>query len=283
MKLRVDYFATYRYERKASFSPHLARIFPRHDLFVRAEHVRFKATAGADVQYRHDLFDNLVARCFFPEEMDTLDFRMKMDLQIEPKNAFHFLLESRALEIPFSYLPEETAVLGACLAPSKEKLKLPAPLGRAPARPTVDALVAMNDWLHKNIAYERREEGEAWPASETLQKERGSCRDFAVLFCEVLRRNGIAARQASGYLWEDDDPDSPRRAENAMHAWIEAYLPGAGWIGMDPTNGVLCDHHFIPAAVGLTPEQIAPISGFYYGKKTIGSTMESFLKITEVK
>lgn len=283
MKLKVDYFATYRYGEKASFSPHLARIFPRHDLFVRTEHVRFKTVAGADVQYRHDLFDNLVARCFFPEKTDRLDFRLTMDLLVEPRNAFHFLLDSRALQIPLSYLPEEKSVLDAYLKTSKEKLKLPAPLGHNASGPTVETLVAMNAWLHENIAYERREEGEAWPAAKTLREQRGSCRDFALLFCEVLRRKGIAARQASGYLWEDDDPDSPRRAENALHAWIEAYLPGAGWTGLDPTNGVFCDHHFIPAAVGLTPEQIAPISGFYYGKKAIGSTMESLLKITEVK
>lgn len=283
MKLRVDYSATYRYEEKASFSPHLARIFPRHDLSVRTEQVRFETLAGADVQYRHDLFDNLVARCFFPEETDRLDFRLTMDLLVEPKNAFHFLLEARALNLPFSYLPEEKSVLDPYLKVSPEKFELPAPLGEGARGDTVETLVAMNAWLHENIAYERREEGEAWAAAETLRQERGSCRDFAVLFCEVLRRKGVAARQASGYLWEDDDPDSPRRAENAMHAWIEAYLPGAGWIGLDPTNGVFCDHHFVPAAVGLIPEDITPISGFYYGKKTIGSTMESSLKITEEK
>src|SRR5690606_33124235 len=108
-----------------------------------------------------------------------------------------------------------------------------------------------------------------------------SCRDFAVLFAEVLRRNGVAARLASGFLWEDKDPGSPRRAENALHAWVEAYLPGAGWLGFDPTNGVLCDHHFLVTAVGLLPADVSPISGHYYGNQTIASRLETSLTITE--
>jgi transglutaminase-like putative cysteine protease len=103
-----------------------------------------------------------------------------------------------------------------------------------------------------------------------------------VLFADVLREQGVAARLASGFLWEDDSPDSPRRAENAMHAWVEAYLPGAGWLGFDPTNGVLCDHHFLVTAVGITPQDISPVAGHYYGNKTIASTLETALSITEI-
>jgi len=99
------------------------------------------------------------------------------------------------------------------------------------------------------------------------------------LMVEALRQNGVAARLVSGYLWED--PSLVRRvADDALHAWVEAYLPGAGWVALDPTNGVFCDHHAIPTAAGLTPDDIAPVSGTYYGERQIPSQLATRLKIS---
>ncbi len=281
MKLAVRYSALYQYEKPASLSPHLARIFPRHDIAVQTNRTAFTTDASADLQYRLDLFDNLIARCFFPQKLDRLEFHLELDITLAEKNPFHFLLDSHALQLPFSYLPGEARALAAYLAPETDCL-LPASLSRGSTpQPTVDALLAMNSWLHDNIAYERRDEGDPYPPVETLRRQRGSCRDYAVLFATVLRQHGVAARLASGFLWEDDSPDSPRRAENALHAWVEAYLPGAGWIGFDPTNGVLCDHHFLATAVGLSPADVSPVAGHYYGNTTIPSTLETTLTIKE--
>ncbi len=283
MKLSIRYSATYQYAEEASFSPHLVRLFPRHDISTHVERVSFHTHESADVQYRQDLYDNLVATCFYPRLLDRLDYQLEIDLTIQPKNAFHFLLDSHALQLPFAYTAEEARVLAPYIAPQVETGPLPAALQPPSApQPTVDVIVALNSWLHGNIAYERRDEGEAYAPAETLRLQKGSCRDYAVLFVEVLRQHGLAARQVSGYLWEDDSPDSPRRAENALHAWVETYLPGAGWLGLDPTNGVLCDHHFLVAAVGLNPKDIAPVQGHYYGKKTISSTLETTLSIKEI-
>ena len=154
------------------------------------------------------------------------------------------------------------------------------PLSRLSRKqPTVEALVAMNSWLHENIGYERREEGDAFAPKDTLDRQQGSCRDFAVLLAEVLRSHGLAARLASGYLWEDDPGSGPEHAENAFHAWVETYLPGAGWVGLDPTNGIFCEHHFLATAVGLSASDIAPIAGHYYGRETISSTLTTGLTI----
>ena len=282
MKLAIRYSAIYQYEEPASFSPHLARIFPRPDVSLHPDRTLFTTHAGADVQYRRDLFDNLIARCFFPDKLDRLEFGLELDLSLKEKNPFHFLLDSHVLQLPFEYLPGEIRTLAPSLATDGEPCALPAELSRtASARPTVETLTAMNTWLHENIAYERRDEGDPYPPAETLRRQKASCRDSAVLFAAVLREHGVAARLASGFLWEDDSPDSPRHAENALHAWVEAYLPGAGWVGFDPTNGVLCDHHFLAAAVGLTPADIAPVAGHYYGKKNIPSTLETTLTIKE--
>jgi transglutaminase-like putative cysteine protease len=284
MKIAVRYQAIFQYEEPAGFSPHIARIFPRRDMTVQVDRSEFRTHASADVQLRQDLFDNLVAACFYPEPLERLEFHLALDLTIEPRNPFHFILESHAMNVPFRYQPREAEVLAPYLAPRSHGIDWPDPL-RPPteARPTVETLVALNLWLHNNITYERREEGDPLPVEETLGNRKGSCRDFAVVLAEALRSHGVAARLVSGFLWEDEVPEAERRAENALHAWVEGYLPGAGWVGMDPTNGVFCDHHFLPTAIGLAPSDIAPITGHYYGQKTIASTLETTLSIGEIK
>ena len=280
MKLSIRYEAIYRYESPASFSPHIARIFPRTDLFVKVDRTVFSTDKTADVQLRRDLFDNLIAFCFYPGILQELPFRLEIDVEVQERNPFHFLLDSRGLSIPCRYSDDERLVLGAFLEP-QSTFSAPAPLAPAAARPTVETLVTMNAWIHQNLAYERRDEGDPFSPEETLRRGSGSCRDFAVLFADVLRQNGVAARLASGFVWEGDKDADDRRAESAMHAWVEACLPGAGWIGMDPTNGAFCDHHFVTTAVGLRHSDISPVGGTYYGKQFIGSKLETKLEITK--
>lgn len=281
MRITVRYSARYQYAQTASFSPHRVRLFPRHDLFVNIERIAFSTDASADVQYRHDLFDNVTATCLYPTALDHLDFELEFDAVFQAWDPFHFLLDSHAVRLPLDYLPEEAAVLAPFRQTSFKTGDLPAPLGLSSPRPTVEALVALNGWLHENIEYERREEGDPFAPGETLERQKGSCRDFAVLLADVLRCHGLAARLASGYLWEDGSQSGLEHAENAFHAWVEAFLPGAGWIGLDPTNGIFCDHHFLATAVGLTPRDIAPILGRYYGAKTIASTLQTGLTIVK--
>jgi transglutaminase-like putative cysteine protease len=280
VRISVSYSARFQYAQKASFSPHRVRLFPRHDLFISIERIAFSTDASANVQYRHDLFDNLTANCVYPESLDVLDFKLEFDASLQPWDPFHFLLDSHAVRLPFDYRPDESAVLAPFRRRRFKTGALPAALAPGSPRPTVEALVAINNWLHENISYERREEGDAFPPKVTLKKQAGSCRDFAVLLAEVLRAHGLAVRLASGYLWEDESgTGGPEHAENAFHAWVETYLPGAGWVGFDPTNGILCDHHFLATAVGLDAADIAPIVGHYYGKETISSTLKTDLTI----
>jgi transglutaminase-like putative cysteine protease len=283
MKLAIRYSATYRYGEKASLSPHIVRLFPRQNFSLQTDRIAFSTHASADVQKRQDLFDNLVANCFFPAPLDTMEYRLELDITLEPRNPFHFLLDSRNVEIPFAYTPEQAAVVSPYLQSIQALGPLPADLSK-PAKPvpTVDFLNKLNFWLHENIAYERRDEGEAYAPDFTLQQAKGSCRDFAVLMAELLRHHGLATRLVSGFLWEDETEELERRAENALHAWIETYLPGAGWVGLDPTNGVFCDHHFIPTAVGLTPAQIAPVAGHYYGQRAISSNLDTTLTVQPI-
>jgi transglutaminase-like putative cysteine protease len=281
MKIAIRYSATYQYEEKASLSPHLVRLFPRQNFSLQIDRELFTTVEGTDVQKRQDLFDNLIAKCFYPASLDRMEYRLELDLTLAERNPFHFLLDSHSLDIPFEYRPEEVAALAAYRIPDSELGPLPDALTiPSTPQPTVEFLVNLVSWLHKNIEYERREEGDPYPPAFTLRHARGSCRDYAVLMAELLRYQGLAARLVSGFLWESESEE--KKAENALHAWVETYLPGAGWVGLDPTNGVFCDHHAIPTAVGLTSAQIAPIAGHYYGKKQISSKLDTTLTVQPI-
>jgi transglutaminase-like putative cysteine protease len=282
VRISVHYSAQFEYAQDASFSPHRVRLFPRHELFINLERIAFSTHASADVQYRHDLFDNLTATCVYPEPLDVLEFKLEFDASVRPWDPFKFLLDSHALKLPFEYRPNEAAVLAPFRRSRFKTRALPAALTPASPRPTVEAIVDMNSWLHENIEYERREKGDAFPPRTTLARQKGSCRDFAVLLAEVLKTHGLAVRLTSGYLWEEKSGAGPKHAQNAFHAWVETYLPGAGWVGLDPTNGILCEHHFLATAVGLSADDIAPIVGHYYGKETIASVLTTSLDIVEL-
>src|SRR4029453_1272995 len=143
--------------------------------------------------------------------------------------------------------------------------------------PTLETLVELNAAIKAHLKYERRDEGAARATHETLALGRGACRDFSVVLVDTLRGLGLAARFASGYLCEFGAAE--KKAEGSLHAWVETYLPGAGWIGLDPTNGTFCDHHHLSAAVGATTEDIAPIDGSYYNSKPVPHEMTASLNI----
>lgn len=285
MKLRISYSADYLYEEAVSLSPHVVRIFPRTDHLLRSGTFSFTSLPSATISYRRDLFDNEIASLFFPVVSDVLPLRFEVVVETPERNPFAFLLEARGLRMPIAYTADEVAILAAYLQPSGGNADWchGEPWRTRESRPTVETLVTLLRHLHETVAYERRDEGEAFTAEETFRRGRGSCRDFAALFVELLRWNGVAARWVSGFLWEGDITDHPHVAEGAMHAWVEAYLPGAGWVGLDPTNGVFADHHAIPTAVGLKAADVSPVVGTYFGNKTIPSRLKTCLRVERIE
>jgi hypothetical protein len=276
MKIRILYQTQYAYDETVTFSLHLFRLFPKAERHLRVLESSFQTNLGAAVNYQRDLFDNEIASCFYPEKSSLLQANFNLQLEVEERTAFGFLVAQRALELPFQYEPQERAVLAAYL-----ERGAPIDLGfwKPPTRPqgTLETLISLNEAIHDNLGYERRDEGEPYPPAELLTRGGGSCRDFAPLLAETLRGLGLAARLVSGYLCEFGSAD--KVAEGALHAWTEVYLPGAGWLGMDPTNGTFCDHHHLTAAVGLTAADIAPVLGNYYHKTPVASHMTASLQI----
>jgi transglutaminase-like putative cysteine protease len=282
LHLRIEHTTHYTYEHPVSLSPHLVRIFPRTEPGRLVQKLAFQTNASADVQFRRDVFDNNFARCFYPNLESELTFSLIFEIELHEYNAFHFLLDNDAVNHPFPYRPEVAPLLAPYLVAATPLLPLPFWKTPAPGGSTVDLLIDLVEALHKNIAYERREEGEARSPAETIALGHGACRDVAVLMAAVLRELGLASRLASGYLCEFGAEAEQRRAEGAMHMWTEVYLPGAGWTGLDPTNGIFCNHNFIPTAVGLTTAEVTPIAGRYYGNEFVPSSMTAKLELSTV-
>ncbi|HEY5035788.1 MAG TPA: transglutaminase family protein [Chthoniobacterales bacterium] len=283
MKLGVRYETAYRYAAPVRFSRHELRLIPRGDVFTQLLRWKFETNEGATVRIGRDVFDNCVVACSFAEPATELRFQLELDLVLEKKNPFDFILAPEAATLPFSYSPG----LRRALAPYQKTRggqALEIPRWERPTidhtRPTVATLVELNERLHECIGYERREEGPARAPAKTLEIGKGACRDVALLLAAILRQIGLAVRLTSGYLREADAKS--HRAEGSLHAWAEVYLPGAGWVGMDPTNGIFCNHNFITAAVGIEPADVTPIDGSYYQRGPTATRMTSRIELVNL-
>lgn len=261
----------YQYDRPIHLGPQLIRLRP-------APHCRSKVVsyslrvepAQHFINWQQDPFANYQARFVFPEK--TTEFKVTVDLVVEMAvyNPFDFFLEPEAEQFPFGYDSATTEELAPYLATESITPQLKAYLEQVDVTPrrTIDFLVDLNTGLQRDIGYLIRLEPGVQTPEETLTKRSGSCRDSAWLMVQLLRHLGLAARFASGYLIQLKPDvkslDGPSGAEvdfTDLHAWCEVYLPGAGWIGLDPTSGLLAGEGHIPLACTPRPSGAAPIEG----------------------
>ncbi len=275
MRLHIIHRSLYSYPAPAALGPHLVRLRPAGHARARIESYGLHTPEGCTVRWRQDPFGNHVAHLTFAKgtRLKELDLRVELAADIRPVNPFDFFLDDRCREVPFAYPRELQKDLLPFLDRDEESLRGGPRLGRfleeLPARgDTVDLVVALNQAVNRAIRYVIREEPGIWTPEETLGHGSGSCRDSAVLLVAALRARGLAARFASGYLVQLKDegmiPDAPKgvgRDVVDLHAWAEVYLPGAGWIGLDATSGLLCGEGHIPLACTARPALATPVEG----------------------
>ena len=270
--LTVRHVTTYHYKQPVSFGEHRMMLRPRDSYDQRLIEARLVITPEpAALNWMHDAFGNCVAIARFSGRSAELKFDSTIHLDHEPNNALEFALDDYALDYPFSYSAEEIPDLSRAierqyLDPNRDVdrwahqfLRKQGPTG------TRDLLAAMTHAIHERFAYLRREEPGTQDPVETLRLGSGSCRDFALLMMEAVRSLGLAARFVSGYLAPSGRVDLKRLGGESTHAWLEVYLPGAGWIEYDPTNGLIGNEDLIRVAVVRDPRQAVPISGTWTG------------------
>jgi len=269
--LTVRHVTIYRYRRPVSFGEHRMMLRPRDSYDQRLIEVRLDITPQPiALHWVHDVFGNCVAIARFSETAQELRFDSTIRLDHSPTNALDFELEDYARIYPFTYPADESPDLlrlieRLYLDPgrvvdrwARQFLRNDGPTG------TLELLGTMTRAINTQFVYLRREEPGTQDPVSTLEMGKGSCRDFALLMMEAARSLGLAARFVSGYLYVPAS-DGRRVGGGATHAWLEIYLPGAGWMEFDPTNGIIGNRDLIRVAVVRDPRQAVPLTGTWTG------------------
>lgn len=273
-ELTVHHKTTYRYRRPVKFGPHRLMFRPRDSHDLRLLDATISITPQAELRWLHDVFGNSVTVATFEQPSDTLTFVSQIVIERHFASALEFPIETFAKVIPFSYPASEVPDLGRTIERHySDPDRLVTDWTRrflstkGGTTSTEDFLLSLTTGIRETFLYEERHEPGVQSPVETLQRKAGSCRDFAVLMMEAVRSVGLAARFVSGYLYDPaiDGQESEIFGAGATHAWVQVYLPGAGWLQFDPTNGSYGGANLVPVAVAREPAQAVPVSGTYDG------------------
>ena len=236
------------------------------------------------VRWIHDVFGNCVTLVAIDRPARALRFESLIRLEHTPQVGPELEIEAAALSYPFAYADDEAADLAPTVA-----MQYPDDTVRRWARRFVKSgrptetgrlLMTLCFAIHEGFAYARRSERGTQPPAVTLALRRGTCRDFALLMIDGLRSLGLAARFVSGYVYAPDRDDRGVLGGGATHAWAQVYLPGAGWVEFDPTNGIVGNRDLVRVAVARTPEQATPLSGTYEGTAADFTGMTVEVRVT---
>src|SRR3990172_4658182 len=293
IRVALHHRTRYAFDRLVSLSPHEIRLRPAPHCRTPIHSYSLRVAPEKHfVNWQQDAYGNYIARFVSPEKAHALDIAVDLVADMTVINPFDFFVEPGAEHFPFDYPPQ----LAAELAPYLEK-EPTGPLladwlgdfgkrGINPGSNTVDFLVALNERLSREIRYLVRMAPGIQTPEETLQRGEGSCRDSGWLLVQILRHLGLAARFVSGYLVQLvadakplDGPAGPGADFTDLHAWAEVYLPGAGWVGLDPTSGLLAGEGHIPLAATAFPSSAAPVTGF---TDVCESQLDFEMKVTRI-
>jgi uncharacterized protein (DUF2126 family)/transglutaminase-like putative cysteine protease len=279
IKVALEHRTSYTFDRLVEVHPHVVRLRPAPHSRTPIEAYSLQVEpADHFVNWQQDAFGNFLARLVFPNRARSLTITVGLIADMKVINPFDFFIEDWAEHIPFDYPKALAEDLKPYLRPVDEGIEGSGPgdltaawvknFSVAPGTRTIDFLVALNRAVNADVGYSVRMEPGVQTPDHTLRTGIGSCRDSAWLLVSILRQLGYAARFVSGYLVQLtsdvealDGPSGPAADFTDLHAWAEVYVPGAGWIGLDPTSGLFAGEGHIPLSATPHPESAAPITG----------------------
>jgi transglutaminase-like putative cysteine protease len=284
--LTIHHKTEYRYAHPVAFGEHRIMLRPRdgHDLRVLFGSLDI-VPPPMSLRWIHDVFGNSVAIATFDERAETLSVVSTATVEHNPAHEFALTPDDPAYFYPFLYDDEEFPDLVQYIAPqygdpdgamsawARNFLDAEGPT------PTFHILSGMTHGIRKAFTYRKRHEQGTQHPLDTLQTRSGTCRDYALFMIEALRRLGIAARFVTGYLFIPGDPAHGYAGGGSTHAWVQAYLPSAGWIEFDPTNGIVGTRDLVRVAVARDPRQAIPLHGTYLGSADAFVGMEVSINV----
>lgn len=271
--LTVRHITTYRYRKPVGFGEHQMMFRPRDSYDQRLiDSTLLIVPQPVSIRWMHDVFGNAVARATFRGRADELRFESTIRVKLYPTSVPDFQTKAAATSYPFAYEPDELPDLAPSIArgypdPHGEVQRWAIQfLSPCESTPTGQLLMTMTRAIRESFTYLRRVERGTQDPVATLLLRRGTCRDFALLMMEAARSLGLAARFVSGYLYVPSRDGADYLGGGSTHAWCQVYLPGAGWVEFDPTNGIIGNRDLIRVAVARDPVQAIPLSGSYLGR-----------------
>ncbi|SCB45718.1 transglutaminase family protein [Rhizobium lusitanum] len=283
----VRHITSYRYTRPVEFGEHRLMFRPRDSFDQRLLSSHLQVDPQPEyVRWIHDVFGNCVALVGFAEASRELRFETTIRLDHTPHIAIDLQIDEAALTYPFAYDPEEALDLERTIhrhypdpgdavgkwARQFVRIGQPTETGRL--------LMTLCYAIHESFIYARRLAHGTQTPLETLQLRRGTCRDFALLMMEAARSLGLAARFITGYIYVPDRDGSLTLGGGSTHAWCQIYLPGAGWVEFDPTNGIVGNRDLIRVGVARDPKQAIPLWGSYDGSASDFDDMSVQVNVT---
>ncbi|MBU43592.1 MAG: IMP dehydrogenase [Spirochaetaceae bacterium] len=273
-RVSLHHLTSYHFDRPVQIHPHSIRLRPAPHTRAHVHSYSLKVSPEHFINWQQDPAGNFLARLVFPEKSWELRIQVDMVVELRTVNPFDFFLEPEASTFPFSYPPELLPDLAIYLQSEIQEPELLQWVQQiqkeaiSPDMSTVDMLVAINQFVANRVGYVIRMEPGIQSCSQTIQSEKGSCRDSSFLLMHILRKLGLASRFCSGYLIQLKADEVPRKGPAGpsedftdLHAWTEVYLPGAGWVGLDPTSGLLTGEGHIPLFSAAEPARAAPVTG----------------------
>jgi len=266
-RYKITHHTWYNFSAVVQLEPHALRLRPREDHEVRIESSSLDITPPATLLWHRDVEGNSVAIASFESPASQLMIKSEIILQQYNKDPFDFVVTDYAIHYPFSYQADDRFMLSPYLVipddETREQLITWIATVWQAGQPiqTYTLLRGICRHIHATLAYRRREEPGVQTPRQTLSYGSGSCRDFSLLFMDIARCLGLAARFVSGYLYTEPLPED----NGSTHAWAEIYIPGAGWKGFDPTTGDLAGPDHIAVAVARLPESVPPVAGSFIG------------------
>ncbi|MFO7825053.1 MAG: transglutaminase family protein [Cyclobacterium sp.] len=282
MRLKIQHHTIYDYHRSVGLNPHSIFMKPLTRNYLEVRNYRLHIQPEPEgLNERYSIEGNPYFQAWFTGETNMLSIKVSFETVHTKFNPFLFLVDQwfikkldLSAETPFQYLEEDLPILRAYLDHSNNPLLRKYGKDKLTTKDPIQFLTQLNAAIHADWKHIIREEENLWPATKTFAAGRGSCRDLSWMLIEIIRHLGLAARFVSGYAFNPELDEG-----HELHAWVETFLPGAGWVGLDPSLGLMTDEHYIPLACSFLPQKTLPVHGTYGGENLQPATLSATVNI----